>query len=127
MGRSLGSGVAVHVASLRGVGGVILITPFDSLVNVAKIHYPFLPVKYLMRHRFDSVGLAPKIRIPLLAVVAGQDDIIPNQSSQKLVAKWGGEKSSVVIPDAGHNDIHQYRDYWQAIESFITSMRLNKG
>jgi uncharacterized protein len=49
MGRSLGSGVAVHVASHRRVAGVILVTPFDSLTHVARIHYPFLPVKWLLR------------------------------------------------------------------------------
>jgi pimeloyl-ACP methyl ester carboxylesterase len=61
MGRSLGSGVAVHVAAKRKVGGVILVTPLDSLVNVARAHYPIFPVGLMLKHRFDSAALAPEI------------------------------------------------------------------
>jgi pimeloyl-ACP methyl ester carboxylesterase len=64
MGRSLGSGVAVHVAAKRKVGGVILVTPFDSLVNVARAHYPIFPVGLMLKHRFDSAALAPGITTP---------------------------------------------------------------
>ncbi len=64
MGRSLGSGVAVHVAARRRVRGVILVTPFDSLLNVARHHYPFLPVGLLLKHPFDSFSLAPAIQKP---------------------------------------------------------------
>lgn len=123
MGRSLGSGVAVKVASLREVGGVILVTPFDSLVNVAKHHYPFLPVNLLLQHRFDSERLAPKVTAPLLALIAGRDEIIPNTNSQKLVKNWAGPLKTLVIPAAGHNDIHLYPEYWQALMSFLEAVK----
>ena len=57
-GRSLGSGPAVLVASERPVAGAVLVTPFDSLIEVAKRHYPFLPVRLMLRHQFDSIGRA---------------------------------------------------------------------
>jgi fermentation-respiration switch protein FrsA (DUF1100 family) len=76
-GRSLGSGVAVQLAAQRPITGVILVAPFDSLVEVGKRHYPFLPVNWMLRHRFDSVALAPKITSPLLCIVATGDEIIP--------------------------------------------------
>ena len=59
MGRSLGSGVAVHLAAHRSLRGVILVSPYDSIVAVAKGHYPFLPVSLMLRHRFDSLSRAP--------------------------------------------------------------------
>ena len=73
VGRSLGTGVAVHVAASRPVAGAILISPFDSLVEVGRMHYPWLPVDWLLRHRFDSVALAASVEVPMLAIVAAAD------------------------------------------------------
>jgi pimeloyl-ACP methyl ester carboxylesterase len=80
VGRSLGSGVAVHVAAHRPVRGVILVTPFDSLLNVARRHYPVLPVRLLLKHPFDSAALAPDINIPALILIGRQDTIIPSNT-----------------------------------------------
>jgi pimeloyl-ACP methyl ester carboxylesterase len=119
MGRSLGSGVACFVASRRPVGGVILVTPFDSLTAVARHYYPFLPVGLLLRHRFDSLSLAPSLTAPLLSLVAENDEIIPMDRSQALARAWGGPVTSVVVPGAGHNDIHLSNRYRQAVNRFI--------
>lgn len=122
MGRSLGTAVAVHVAGLRKVAGVILITPFDSLANVARVHYPFLPVKWVIRHPFNSIAKAPRIKTPMLTLIAGRDEIIPNKNSYRLVEKWAGPTRTVFIPDAGHNDIHLYPEFWTAIHAFINRL-----
>jgi len=119
MGRSLGSGVAVHVASKRRVGALILVTPFDSLTNVAKGIYPFLPVEKLLRHRFDSLALAPGMETPMLAVIAGRDEIIPNQNSHNLVNAWAGPVETLVVKGAGHNDISLFDAYYQGINRFL--------
>lgn len=123
MGRSLGSGVAVHIAANRSVRGVILVTPFDSLVNVAKKHYPVFPVSFLMRHRFDSLSLAPRVDVPLLALIAEHDEIIPESNSRVLVENWKGPVRAVVVPGAGHNDISLNPGYWTAIQAFLADMR----
>ena len=120
MGRSLGSGVAVHVAAHRKVGRVILITPFDSLLNVARHHYPILPVKFLLKHPFDSAALAPQISLPALVIMGDQDDIIPNKFSEQLAQRWGGPVETVVIKGRGHNDIQLDARFWQAINTFLT-------
>lgn len=121
MGRSLGSGVAVHVAAHRQVGALILVTPFDSLVNVAKEIYPFLPVTALMRHRFDSLAVAPGMKTPLMAVVADQDEIIPAANSIKLINAWGGPVETLMVKGATHNDISAFPAYWSGIKRFINS------
>jgi uncharacterized protein len=122
MGRSLGSGVAVYVASRRKVAGVILVTPFDSLVAVAKKHYPFFPVQLLLKHRFDSASLAPRIAAPMLGIIAGRDEIIPRQSSERLIQQWGGPVRAITITEATHNDVHLYEGYRRAINDFIESL-----
>lgn len=127
MGRSLGSGVAVHVASQRRVLAVILITPFDTLENVAKHHYPMVPVKLLLRHKFDSLALAPAIDRPALVLMASKDAIVPNRYSQNLIKHWQGEVSQITIPGAGHNNVSYRGEYWQAINDFVQQLSERKG
>jgi hypothetical protein len=119
VGRSLGSGVAVDVAAHRPVRGVILITPFDSLLNVARHHYPYLPVRLLLRHPFDSAALARTLKIPALVLMGDQDDIIPNAHSLSLTRRWGGPVETVMIEGVGHNDIQTNERYWRAINRFL--------
>ena len=118
-GRSLGSGVAVQLAAQRPVAGVILVTPFDSLVDVARRHYPFLPVNWMLKHRFDSVSLAPKIGAPLLCVVAMDDEIIPVEHAKRLHDAWGGPKRWVALEGAGHNSTDNAANYWTSIVAFL--------
>ena len=118
-GRSLGSGVAVQLAAQRPLAGVILVAPFDSLVEVGKRHYPFLPVGWLLKHRFDSVALAPKINAPLLCVVAMDDEIIPMEHAKRLHDAWGGPKRWVALAGAGHNSTDNAANYWTSIVAFL--------
>jgi uncharacterized protein len=118
-GRSLGSGVAVQLAAERPPAGVILVAPFDSLVEVAKRHYPYLPVDWMLKHRFDSIGRAPKIAVPLLCLVAADDRIIPAEHSRRLYAAWGGPKRWVELPGAGHNSTDSAPAFWENIWKFL--------
>ena len=115
-GRSLGSGVAVQLAAQRPVAGAILISPFDSLVEVGKHHYRFLPVDWMLRHRFDSASLAPKISAPLLCIVAMNDEVVPPVHSKRLYDAWGGKKTWVGMEGAGHNDPD---GYWPSLLAFL--------
>jgi pimeloyl-ACP methyl ester carboxylesterase len=123
VGRSLGTGVATYVAARRPVRGVVLISPYDSMVALAGHHYPFLPVRLLLRHRFDSIERAPGIRAPLLAIAAERDEIIPSERSRRLYDAWGGPKRWVVIPEANHNDLGPQRSVWQPILAFLNTAR----
>ena len=118
-GRSLGSGVAVQLAAQRPLAGVILVAPFDSLVEVGKHYYPFLPVRWLLRHPFDSAALAPKITAPLLCVVATRDEIIPAVHSKRLFDAWGGAKRWIGLEGAGHNSTDNHANYWPALVAFL--------
>lgn len=121
MGRSLGSGVAVHLAAQRPLAGVVLVTPFDSVTAVAESIYPFLPVQWLLRHKFDSLALAPEVRVPLLTVAAGRDAIVPPRHAARLHAAWGGSKSWRELAEASHNDVSSHPAFWPEVEAFLAA------
>lgn len=123
MGRSLGSGVAVHLAAHRPLRGVILVSPYDSIVEVAKRHYPFLPVSLLLRHRFDSLARAPRIEAPLLCLVATEDRVIPIPHSRALFEAWRGSKTWREVPRASHDSISGEPEYWRSIAEFLKTLR----
>jgi pimeloyl-ACP methyl ester carboxylesterase len=118
-GRSLGTGVAVHVAAARPVAGVVAIAPYDSLPAVGRHHYPLLPVGLLLRHRFDSAALAPQIKAPLLCLVAERDEVIPTARSRALYEAWGGEKRWVELRGARHNSTDSAPPFWDSIRDFV--------
>ena len=123
MGRSLGSGVAVYLAAQRPVAGVILVSPYDSIESVAKGIYPYLPIGLMLKHRFNSIALAPAIRAPLLCVVASGDRVIPRRHSERLYAAWGGPRQWREIDPASHDSLAGEAEYWRAIADFLRNLR----
>ena len=118
MGRSLGSGIAVFLASQRRVAAVVLVTPYDSITAVAQRKFPFMPVSWLLRHPFDSYSRAPGIKAPLLALVAKDDTLIPPEHARRLVANWGGTSRLVLLDGVDHDTISFHERYWPAITAF---------
>jgi hypothetical protein len=112
IGRSLGSGVAVHLASLRPVARLVLVTPYDSLQEIAAHHYPYFPIRWLLRDKFESWKYAPQVTAPTRLIVAEDDEVIPRASSDRLRTCFkDGIASYFVIPNVGHNTISQSPDY----------------
>jgi len=118
-GRSLGSGVAVYVASKRDVSKLILATPHDSFVNIGKQHFPIIPVGLIIRHKFDSMKYARHVSSPALFLMGTKDRTIPNKNSLNLANSWQGDCRTVLIEQADHNDIQMYPEYWRAITEFL--------
>jgi uncharacterized protein len=119
VGRSLGSGVAVQLASARDVERLALVTPFDSLVNVARAHFRWLPVGLLMLDRFDSADGAPAIAADVLVVIAEVDEIIPRGRSDALVGAFRSPPRVVVLEGARHNDIDLDPRYLDEVAGFL--------
>ncbi len=111
--RSLGTGVAVHVATERPVAGLVLVSPYDSITALATLHQPLL--KGLLTQHFDSIGKAPRVRVPMTALAAIRDTLIPIAHSDRLVKAWGGSARLVSLPQGEHQSLHRYPEYWQAI------------
>lgn len=123
MGRSLGTGVAVHVAARRKVHAVLLVSPYDSMIELAGHHHPYLPVSLLLRHRFEAIADAPRIQFPLLALVAPGDEVVPVERSRALAEAWGGPHRVVEIAGATHNLFGASPAYWHEIANFLGEMR----
>lgn len=84
LGRSVGTGVALHLAARRPIAKLALITPYDSLVAVAARHYPGLPVSWLLSDRFVATDDAARVSAPTLLLIARQDQIIPPEHAEAL-------------------------------------------
>ena len=118
MGRSLGSGVAIRLASQRPATRLVLITPYSSIAELGARQFPFFPVKWLLRDKFESWRYAPQIRVPTLLVAAEHDQIIPRTSTEDLYTRFAqGVASLQVIPGVGHNTISQHPLYLQALST----------
>ncbi len=118
-GRSLGSGIAVQVAARRPAKCVVLTSPFDSALEVARRVYPWLPVSFIMRHPFDSAALAPRISTPALFVYGEADNIIAPSHSKRLASLWGGPVERVGLPGFGHNDLDLNPRYAESIRGYL--------
>ena len=120
MGRSLGSSVAVYLASQRPVARLVLVTAFDSLVNVAREHFWWLPVRLLLRDRYDSTSRAREVTAPVLVVVAGEDEIISRVRSEALAAAFApGQVQVRVVPSVTHNTLDLAPEYLGAVRAFL--------
>lgn len=106
VGESLGAGVAAAAAAQQrdSVVGLMLITPWDRLEHVASYHYPWLPVKWLLRDRYDSAAHLADFGRPVVVAVAEHDDIVPPQFGNALYRALPEPKLWLPLPGAGHND-----------------------
>ena len=93
-GESLGTGVAVELASKNNFNSIILESPFTSIENSAKIYYPYLPVSFLLKDRYDSISKIKKINSPILIMHGRKDDIVPFFMGKKLFEKANSPKDS---------------------------------
>jgi uncharacterized protein len=119
IGRSLGSAVASYVASKRPVAKLVLVTPFDSMANVAQSHYPWLPVRWLLQDRYDQAAYLTQYDGPLLIVRAGRDDVVPAASTDQLVASLKHKPVLLDLPNADHSSVATDRAYARALSDFV--------
>ena len=103
-GESLGTAVAVDLAAEEPPAALVLRSPFTSMNDLGQHHYPFLPVRRLLRDRFAAIDQIRRIRIPLLVIAGGHDRIVPIENSRRLYDAAIAPKRLLVLPDADHND-----------------------
>lgn len=117
IGRSLGSGVAVQLAARRPVSRLVLVTPFESLGELAVQQFPYFPVRWLLRDKYDSGQHAAGVTAPTLLVVAEQDEIIPAHSTQRLLSRFPASIATMkTIEGVGHNSISDSPAYIPALQ-----------
>jgi fermentation-respiration switch protein FrsA (DUF1100 family) len=107
-GVSLGTGVAVKLASEQPVGKLILEAPYTSTADVAAELYPFAPVRWLMKDQLHSDQWIGKVHAPLLIMHGARDDVVPIRFGERLFALANEPKRFVRFDNGGHNDLDRY-------------------
>jgi uncharacterized protein len=123
LGESLGAGVAAEAVGGESpaVAGLMLITPWNSLVEPARFHYPWLPVDWILQDRYDSARNLAGFERPVLVAVAERDSIIPARFGTALYDSLTGPRQLRMIPGADHNDwvFHIRGAWWQESIDFL--------
>jgi pimeloyl-ACP methyl ester carboxylesterase len=123
LGESLGCGVAAAAVKDLPVriDAMILITPWDTLLSIAKDHFPWLPVRLFLRDTYDTIGDLKQYRGRIALAGAERDDIIPLRHAQALFASLPGDKKMWTIRGAGHNTWPDMVDpaWWKEVADFI--------
>src|SRR6266498_1613712 len=104
-GESLGAAVAVRLAVERPPMALVLRSPFTSLADVGRVHYPFLPVRLLLKDRYASIEQVGGLRCPVLVLAGARDGIVPWEQSRRLAEASPEPKRFVLIPSADHNSL----------------------
>jgi fermentation-respiration switch protein FrsA (DUF1100 family) len=103
-GESLGTAVAVDLAVEHPPAALVLRSPFTSMTDLGQLHYPFLPIRFLLRDRFAAIDQIRRVQAPILVIAGGRDRIVPIENSRRLYAAATAPKELLVLPDADHND-----------------------
>lgn len=103
-GESLGAAVAIGLATERSPAALVLRSPFTSLADVARVHYPWLPVGRLLIDRYPSIDRIGSLAAPVMIIAGDRDDIVPEPLSKKLYEVASDPKRYLLVPGTGHND-----------------------
>lgn len=122
IGRSLGSGVAVYLASKRKNSGVVLITPYYSIASLAQEKYPFLPINLLLKYKFDSMRYIKNIKSPISVILVKNDTTIPNKNSENLIKKIKNLNSVITLEKTTHADVLNQIDFEKTLRKMLIDL-----
>lgn len=106
LGQSMGTGVAVWLAEKRPSAGLVLQSPYTSIVDMAAIQMPFIPAKLLLKDRFDSLSRISGIKVPIGWIHSRKDELIPFAMGEQLFAAVRSRKCKLTLNMGGHNDMN---------------------
>jgi len=123
-GESLGAAVAIRLATETPPFALVLRSPFTSMTDIGRHHYPLLPVRWLLRDRYPSLERAENVSCPTLVIAGDRDSIIPIEQSKRLYEAIAAEKRFVEIAGADHNDESMFvgSELIRAVMDFVTSV-----
>lgn len=121
IGRSIGSSIAAYVASKRKTAGLVLITPFDSVANLAARKYKLLPLKFFLKSSFNTIEYLKAVKEKILIIAAEKDEVIPKKCLDNLVKKFHSNLDLLIIKDADHQNVADFDLFHEAICNYIKS------
>lgn len=119
IGYSLGTGLASHLAHKRELAGLVLLAPYRRLGEIAEQSYPWLPVRALLNHDFDTLSVAGNIDETLLVIHGEDDSLIPIEHGRDVVEAWKGPAELVALPDQGHKGMASDERTHRAVRAFM--------
>ena len=120
VGRSLGSGVAIRLATQRPVDRLVLVTPYNSIEELAMSQFPFAPIKWMLQDKFESWRYAPQVTAPTLLIAAADDQVIPSSSTEALYGHFTeGVASLEIVPAVGHNSLSANPAYLRLLKGAL--------
>ena len=106
VGRSLGTGIATQLAAARRSDRLVLITPYNSILELGQKQFPWFPVRFLLNDQYESWRFAARIQVPTTIIVAGRDAVIPPDSAYRLARQFPqGVADVVTFAEADHSNI----------------------
>ncbi|CAN7148512.1 alpha/beta hydrolase [Variovorax sp. LjRoot84] len=118
VGRSLGTGVAIQLVARQDFSSLQLVTPYDSMLQVAKKRFPLVPLSLLLRHQFNSLAHCKEVAAKTQVLLAERDDVVLPERSQKLIAAWPTPISVQTIPGSDHRSIMGLEATWLHLVDF---------
>ena len=120
-GESLGTYPAIKLAGEHHGATLILEAPFISFLELAGVHYPFVPKSLLKNFAFSNIGSIENIQCPVFILHGTKDEICPYAMAEKLFQHAPAPKEFFPVPDGGHNDLPERagRDFWEKPYQFI--------
>jgi pimeloyl-ACP methyl ester carboxylesterase len=104
LGESLGAGITTYIAANKPVAGMILISPYTAIEDIAVGVFPWLPVRLVLKHKFRADAWAKRVTAPVLILHGARDSIIPIEFGRQQARNFATLRSFVELPDSGHND-----------------------
>jgi hypothetical protein len=122
-GRSIGAAVAAELATRVEPAALVLESPFTTLLDMGRHHYWFLPVRWLVRSRYDTLAAVRRARGPVLILHGDADEIVPFRMGEEVFAAAPEPKAFHRIVGASHNDTYLVggQAYWQAFRAFLAT------
>ena len=113
VGRSLGSGVAVRLAATQRINKLVLVTPFDSILNLAKAKFPLIPISLILEERYESNKYAAHVKAPTVIMAADHDQVIPLENTKALFSLFPPGRASLnILPNTNHDNIVEAPNYF---------------
>jgi fermentation-respiration switch protein FrsA (DUF1100 family) len=120
-GESLGTSVATQVCQQREAEGLVLESPFTSVVDVGKLAWPLLPLKQIMVDQYRTIDRIGSVDVPLFIIHGGRDAVIPLDMARRIFHGANDPKTLTVVPRTGHNDLFE-QGAWARVRDFLAGL-----
>ena len=121
-GRSLGTGVAMELATTEKVKALILESPYTSFPTLAAEKMPYLLPQLFIRYKLNTLKRAAELKVPALIIHGIDDELIPVSHGQKIYDAISSPKKLLLIKGGGHNDLSRFKEHREGINDFINSL-----